>query len=34
MNKENTFKVVDQNKRLLILKPHGKKYEELCEAVL
>ena len=28
------FKVVDENKRLLILKPHGKKYEELCEAVL
>lgn len=28
------FKVVDENKRLLILKPHGRKYEELCEAVL
>lgn len=28
------FKVVDENKRLLILTPHGKKYEELCEAVL
>lgn len=28
------FRVVDENKRLLILKPHGKKYEELCEAVL
>jgi len=28
------FKVVDENKRMLILEPHGKKYEELCEAVL
>lgn len=28
------FKVVDENKRLLILTPVGKKYEELCEAVL
>ena len=28
------FVPVDENKRLLILEPHGKKYEELCEAVL
>lgn len=28
------FKVLDENKRLLILEPHGAKYEELCEAVL
>ena len=28
------IKVVDENKRMLILKPHGKQYEELCEAVL
>lgn len=28
------FKVIDENKRLLILTPHGKKYEELCEAVI
>lgn len=28
------FKIIDENKRLLILNPHGKKYEELCEAVL
>lgn len=28
------FKVLDENKRLLILTPYGKKYEELCEAVL
>lgn len=28
------FKVIDENKRVLILTPHGKKYEELCEAVL
>lgn len=28
------FKIVDENKRVLILTPYGKKYEELCEAVL
>lgn len=28
------FKIVDENKRVLILKPYGKKYEDLCEAVL
>ena len=28
------FKVLDENKRLLLLTPHGTKYEELCEAVL
>lgn len=28
------FKVLDENKRLLVLRPYGKKYEELCEAVL
>ncbi len=28
------FKVLDENRRLLILTPYGKKYEELCEAVL
>ncbi len=28
------FVAVDENKRLLILEPHGRKYEELCEAVL
>lgn len=28
------FKILDENKRILILEPHGKKYEELCEAVL
>lgn len=28
------FKLVDENKRILMLKPHGKKYEDLCEAVL
>ena len=25
---------VDENKRVLTIEPHGKKYEELCEAVL
>ncbi|MDD3187524.1 MAG: tRNA (adenosine(37)-N6)-threonylcarbamoyltransferase complex ATPase subunit type 1 TsaE [Bacilli bacterium] len=29
-----TFKVIDENKRVLILTPHGKQYEELCEAVI
>lgn len=28
------FKVADENKRVLILTPYGKQYEELCEAVL
>lgn len=28
------FITIDENKRLLVLTPHGKKYEELCEAVL
>ncbi len=28
------FKVIDENKRLLVLTPYGKQYEELCEAVL
>ena len=28
------IKVVDENKRVLIMTPHGKQYEELCEAVL
>jgi len=28
------FRVVDEDKRSLTLQPHGKKYEELCEAVL
>ena len=28
------FKVIDENKRSLIITPYGSKYEELCEAVL
>ncbi|MEG0139118.1 MAG: tRNA (adenosine(37)-N6)-threonylcarbamoyltransferase complex ATPase subunit type 1 TsaE [Bacilli bacterium] len=28
------FKVIDENKRVLIMHPYGDKYEELCEAVL
>ena len=31
---EIKFKIVDENKRIIILNPIGKKYEELCEAVL
>jgi len=29
-----TIKVVGENKRLFVIKPVGKKYEDLCEAVL
>ena len=28
------FKVIDENKRILVITPHGKIYEDLCEAVL
>ena len=28
------FKVIDENTRLLVFKPRGQKYEEVCEAVL
>lgn len=28
------FKIVDEDKRVLLITPHGEKYEELCEAVL
>ena len=31
---EISFKIVDENKRVLVITPYGKKYEELCEAVL
>ena len=31
---EISFKIVDENKRILIITPYGKRYEELCEAVL
>ena len=31
---EIKFKVVDENKRMIIITPYGQKYEELCEAVL
>jgi len=31
---EISFKVVDENKRVLLITAHGKKYEELIEAVL
>ena len=31
---EIKIKIVDENKRILILKPYGIKYEELCEAIL
>lgn len=31
---EIKFRVVNENKRLLILKPYGQQYEDLCEAVL
>ena len=28
------FKVLDENRRMLVITPYGKQYEELCEAVL
>ena len=28
------IKVLDENKRILVITPYGKQYEELCEAVL
>jgi tRNA threonylcarbamoyladenosine biosynthesis protein TsaE len=28
------IKVVDENKRVMVITPHGQRYEELCEAVL
>ena len=31
---EIRFKVVDEDTRVLIFKPYGEKYEELCEAIL
>ena len=31
---EISFRIIDENKRLLVITPYGKKYEELCEAVL
>ena len=31
---EIKFKIVDENKRVLVIKPYGRIYEELCEAVL
>lgn len=31
---EIKFKVIDENRRVLIITPYGRKYEELCEAVL
>ena len=31
---EISIKIVDENTRVLVIKPYGKKYEDLCEAVL
>ena len=31
---EISFRIVGENKRVLVMKPYGKKYEDLCEAVL
>ena len=28
------FKIVDDERRIIVLKPHGEKYEEICGAVL
>ncbi len=29
-----TFKIVDENTRIIVLTPYGKEYEDLCSAVL
>ena len=29
-----TFKIIDENTRVLILKPQGKIYEDICESIL
>ena len=29
-----TFKIVGENKRVLVIKPHGDKYQNICEAAL
>ena len=31
---EIKIKVIDENRRMLVITPHGQEYEELCEAVL
>ena len=31
---EIKFKVIDENRRSIVITPYGKQYEELCEAVL
>ena len=31
---EINFKIIGENTRLVIIKPNGKRYEDLCEAVL
>ena len=31
---EIKIKVIDENRRMLVITPHGQKYEEWCEAVL
>ena len=31
---EISFKIVDENKRVLVIRPFGKKYEEICEGIL
>lgn len=31
---EITFKILEEDKRVLVFKPHGRIYEELCESIL
>ena len=28
------FKIADEDSRILVLKPHGRRYEDICEAIL
>ena len=31
---EIKFKIIDENTRILVLTPHGRRYEEICEVIL
>ena len=33
-NRRLSTKIVDDERRILIIKPIGEKYEEICEAIL
>ena len=33
-DKDITFKIIDETTRVLVLKPYGDKYVNICEAIL